>query len=124
VGGTVIARNATRASTVAERVEVAGTLWTRFMGLMGRHSIAPGDGLWLTGSNGIHMFFMRVPIDAIFLGRPGLDGARAVMAVRASLAPWTGLVPFVRGAESVLELPAGTVEASGTLVGDSIRIGE
>ena len=41
---------------------------------MGRPALDPGAGLWLTGTNGIHMMFMRFPIDAVFLGRP--DGAR------------------------------------------------
>ena len=40
-------------------------------------------GLWLTGTNGIHMMFMRFPIDAVFLGKPdpGRDGARTVVSV-------------------------------------------
>ena len=118
----MIARNVTRESVVAERVEVAASLWARFMGLMGRPSIAAGDGLWLTGSNGIHMFFMRFPIDAVFLGRADADGSRPVLAARAALPPWTGLVPFVRGAESVLELPVGSIAGSGTQPGDLVRI--
>ena len=62
------------------------------------------------------MMFMRFPIDAVFVGRPdGRDGG-AARAVRASrrCGPWTGLVPLVRGAHGVLELPVGTIEASGT----------
>jgi uncharacterized membrane protein (UPF0127 family) len=84
------------------------------MGLMGRHSLAPGAGLWLPESNGIHMMFMRFPIDAVFLGRPGADGTRPVLAARADLPVWRGLVPFVRGAKGVLELPIGTIVATGT----------
>jgi uncharacterized membrane protein (UPF0127 family) len=122
------ARNRTRASELASDVEVAGSLWAKFMGLMGRASLAPGAGLWLPDSNGIHMMFMRFPIDAVFLGRPvAVDGAgaggRPVVSVRRGLRTWTGLVPFVRGAHGVLELPVGTIEGSGTQVGDLIEIG-
>jgi uncharacterized membrane protein (UPF0127 family) len=65
---------------------------------------------------------MRFPIDAVFVGRPDRDGTRRVVAVRAGLRPWRGLVPYVRGAAAVLELPAGTVERTGTVVGDGVVI--
>ena len=115
------ARNLSRATELAARLEVADGLWARFMGLMGRPGLDPGAGLWLTG-NGIHMMFMRFPIDAVFVGRPeaGRDGARPVLSLHPGLRPWTGLVPLVRGASGVLELPVGTIERSGTSVGDVI----
>lgn len=92
------------------------------MGLMGRPSLAHGGGLWLPGTNGIHMMFMRFPIDAVFVGRAGPDGTRRVVAVREALPAWTGLVPLVRGADGCLELPIGTAATSGTRVGDLIEI--
>ena len=95
------------------------------MGLMGRASLDDGAGLWLPG-NGIHMMFMRFPIDAVFLGRPdpAHDGARPVLSIHPGLRTWTGLVPLVRGAHGVLELPVGTIERSGTAVGDLIVLAE
>ena len=92
---------------------------------MGRPSLADGAGLWLPDSNGIHMMFMRFPIDAVFLGRPqdGDPSARPVVSVHRDLRAWTGLVPLVRGAHGVLELPVGTIEASGTQTGDVVRLG-
>lgn len=116
------AYNLTRHSVLADRVEVADTLWTRFMGLMARPSIDPGFGLWLTGTNGIHMFFMRFAIDAAFLSKPGPDGAREVLATRRGVRPWVGLVPLIRGADGCLELPAGAIDESGTVPGDRISI--
>jgi uncharacterized membrane protein (UPF0127 family) len=116
----VAAHNLSRATTLAERVEVGSSLWARFRGLMGRASLPGGDGLWLPGANGIHMMFMRFPIDAVFLARPDPDGSRQVVAVRPRLPAWTGLVPFVRGAHGVIELPIGAIEASATQVGDSV----
>ena len=117
-----VARNETRGTNLAENVETASSLWARFMGLMGRRSLPAGNALWLTGTNGIHMFFMRFPIDAVFLGKPGPDGARTVLAARRGLRPWTGFVPLVRGAAGVLELPVGAIDASGTVAGDAIRL--
>jgi len=117
------ARNLDRSAEIAARLEVADSLWARFMGLMGRPSLEPGTGLWLTG-NGIHMMFMRFPIDAIFVGRPDpeRDGALPVLSVHPGLRAWTGLVPLVRGATGVLELPVGTIARSGTTVGDRIAL--
>ena len=78
--------------------------------------------MWLPDSNGIHMMFMRFPIDAVFLGRADATGLRPVVAAHPSVAAWTGLVPLVRGAHGVLELPLGTIDTSATLAGDLVRI--
>jgi uncharacterized protein len=133
----VAARNVTRATILASDVEEGSSLWAKFTGLMGRPSLAPGAGLWLPESNGIHMMFMRFPIDAVFLGRPTGSGggpgggggagggggqARPVVAVYRELRAWTGLVPLVRGAHGVLELPVGTIAESRTEIGDLIEI--
>lgn len=90
------------------------------MGLMGRGSLPPGAGLWLPESNGIHMMFMRFPIDAVFLGAPDEAGVRPVRSVHRELRPWTGLVPFVRGAKGVIELPVGVIDATATEPDDEI----
>jgi uncharacterized protein len=116
------ARNLTRSTTLAARVEVADSLMSKFMGLMGRASLDADAGLWLPESNGIHMMFMRFAIDAVFVGRPDADGARPVLSVRRALRPWTGLVPLVRGAHGVIELSVGVIDASRTAEGDLVRL--
>jgi len=58
----------------------------------------------------------------VFLGSPGADGTRPVMSVHRDLRAWTGLVPYVRGAHGVLELPIGAIDASATQVGDLVEI--
>jgi uncharacterized membrane protein (UPF0127 family) len=114
-----------RAIDAARRAaETAGSLWGKFKGLMGRRDLPPGDGLWLPASNGIHMMFMRFPIDAVFVTKADPAGVRRVRSVHPSLAAWTGLVPLIRGADGVLELPVGTIAASGTVVGDRVEIVE
>src|SRR4051812_23926262 len=116
------ARNLERDTVLAGRLETAGSLWAKFMGLMGRPSLAAGEGLWLPASNGIHMMFMRFPIDAVFVSKAATDGSREVRSVHRSLRAWTGLVPLVRGADGVLELPVGTIDATGTEVGDRVEV--
>ena len=117
------AHNVTRGTSLAADVESAGGLWGKFKGLMGRASLADGAALWLPDSNGIHRMFMRFPIDAVFLGRADGEGLRPVVAVRERLPAWRGLVPLVRGAHGVLELPVGAVAGSRTVVGDRVRLG-
>jgi uncharacterized protein len=116
------ARNLTQGTTLAADVEVAASFMSRFRGLMGRPSLAPGSGLWITGTSSIHMFFMRFPIDALFLGRPGPDGTRTVVAARPGLRPWTGVVWWAHGADVCLELPVGAMASARTAVGDRVRL--
>jgi hypothetical protein len=116
--------NATRGTVVAASLEVAESFGGRFMGLMGRAGLPAGEGLWLRPASNIHMLFMRFPIDAVFLAKPGEDGGRRVVAVRPALRPWTGVVWWARGADGCLELPSGTAAASGTSVGDVIHLRE
>jgi uncharacterized membrane protein (UPF0127 family) len=118
------ARNVSRGTELAVHLESAEGLWGRFMGLMGRKTLAPDAGLWLSGTNGIHMMFMRFSIDAVFLSRPeaGHGGAQTVLSVHRGLRAWVGLVPLVRGAYGVLELPVGTIERTRTAVGDLVSL--
>ncbi len=121
---TASVRNVTRGTVLASAIEVADGLWGKFRGLMGRPSLPAGHALWLPESNGIHMMFMRFAIDAVFVGAPdGGDGARPVLSVHEGLPAWRGLVPLVRGAHGVLELPVGTIAATGTAKGDRLLIG-
>ena len=103
------------------RIEVASSLLARGRGLMGRSSLASDAGLFLPGTNSIHMLFMRFPIDCVFVGAPRADGSREVVDVREHLAPWRGVVWWVRGAKGCVELPAGSVAAAGVRRGDYVR---
>src|ERR687887_277481 len=69
-------------------------------GLLGRGGLERGEGLLLQPAGSIHTFFMRFPIDAVFLDR----GLR-VVGLAPELAPWR--LAARRHAHSVLELAAG-----------------
>jgi uncharacterized membrane protein (UPF0127 family) len=119
-----VARNLDRGTSLAPRLETAGSFWGKFMGLMGRASLPDGEGLWLPGGNGIHMMFMRFPIDAVFVTKADADGARRVRSVHRKVRAWIGLIPLITGADGVLELPVGTIDATRTEVGDRLEIVE
>lgn len=108
------ARNVTRETIVAERVEVADTSETRKRGLLGRTGLEPGSGLWLIPCEWVHMFGMKFAIDTVVL-----DKNNVVVGVQEGLKPgWLGRIFW--GAHSTLELPVGTVRATGTAKGDSL----
>ena len=91
----------------------------RFMGLMGRASMAQGEGLYLPDTS-IHMMFIRFPIDALFVSKEDEDGQRSVVKLRPHLPAWRGIVLPVRGAEGVVEMPAGTLQRLHVAEGDTI----
>ena len=91
----------------------------RFLGLMGRASMPIGEGLYLPTSS-IHMMFMRFAIDALFVSAEGDGGVRSVVGIRADLPAWRGIVMPVRGAEGVIEMPAGTLADVGVNEGDEV----
>jgi uncharacterized membrane protein (UPF0127 family) len=100
---------------VATRCDVANNFLTRGFGLMSRSGLAEGEGLLLTKTGSITMFFMRFAIDALFI-----DRSMRVLRVAENLRPWVPAVGAPRGTESVLELPAGTAARTGTQVGDEL----
>ena len=106
--------NETRGRLLADRAERAEYFIDRFVGLMGRKSLAFGEGLHIVPCNSIHTFFMRIPIDVAFLDRDGV-----IVKQFLALPPWRATSVYFQ-AKSVLELPAGTLEASGTQEGDRL----
>lgn len=98
--------NATTGETLAERAELAETFLTRFLGLQGRKELPAGAGLVLAPTSSIHMFFMRFPIDAVFI-----DASQRVTRVGRRLRPWT-VGPLAPGALCCIELPAGRADAT------------
>jgi uncharacterized membrane protein (UPF0127 family) len=101
---------------LASRLERPRTFVGRGLGLMFRRGLAPGQGMWIAPCNGIHTFFMRFPIDAVFL-----DRGHRVVRVYPSLRSWR-LVPLVLGARSVVELPGGALERLALPRGEQLTI--
>jgi uncharacterized membrane protein (UPF0127 family) len=60
-------------------------------------------------------FFMRFPIDVVFLDRD-----RKIVGIRHTLVPWRAA--GARQAIAALELPAGTAEACGLALGERLEL--
>ena len=93
-------------------IEIADTFWRRFLGLMGRKSIAPSEALLLSPCSSVHMCFMRFPIDVAYIKRQGNDGGWQVIEVARGLRPWLGF-SVCRLADAALELGQGEAERFG-----------
>lgn len=100
-------------ATAARR---ANSFWTRFLGLMGAPGLPEGGGLLIVPCSSVHCFGMKFTIDVLFLSREG-----EVLHVMPEMAPGR-VSPIVRKARAVLELPAGAIAASGTVVGDRLLV--
>lgn len=98
--------NTTTGEVLAERAAVADSFLARFMGLQGRRALPKGSGLVLMPASSIHMFFMLLRIDAIFVRENG-----QVARVERRLRPWT-VGPIVPGALYCVELPEGAAQAT------------
>ena len=106
--------NQTREKVLASHGDVASTFASRFMGLMGKKDLPFGAALHISPCNSIHTFFMKIPIDAVFL-----DKQLKVVKVCSAMVPWR-ISSVYWSAHSVLELPSGTSSASGTVEGDQL----
>jgi uncharacterized membrane protein (UPF0127 family) len=102
---------------VAQQLEVARNFFARGLGLMGRPALPENGGLLIHDCNGIHMMFMRFPIDAVFVDKKGV-----VLKTYERLLPWIGMVPFVWRADKVAELPAGTIRRHVIKPGDQLLV--
>ncbi len=102
---------------VCERCAVADSFVTRLRGLLGRRELPRDEGLLISPSSSIHTWFMRFPIDAVFLDRD-----LGVVGVAADVHPWR--FAWRKGARQVLELAAGEAAARGIDVGDRLRLEE
>lgn len=113
----IAVENATRGAALGARVYLADRWWLRLRGLLGRPPLRPGEGMLLTPCNSVHMHGMRYALDVAVLSRDG-----EVVATYPALPPG-GRTRWHRGARHTLELPAGVLAATGTVVGDRLAWG-
>jgi uncharacterized membrane protein (UPF0127 family) len=113
----LLVKNRTRNVVLADRASIAETSADRRKGLLGRESLDNGEGLWIVPCESIHTFFMNFAIDVVFLSRRG-----EVLKIRPNMTQWK--IALSLRAHSVLELPAGILNRTGTVVGDHLEMEE
>ncbi len=115
----MILRNIQTGKIVLERVRLAATMPQRMRGLLGRRTLAEGEGMYFPDCRMIHTFFMQMTIDAVFL-----DDAGRVLDLAPHLTPWR--LAFCRqpGGRHTLELAAGGAARREIKIGDGLRLAE
>jgi uncharacterized membrane protein (UPF0127 family) len=110
-----LVRNITRGVILADSADIADTSEKRRTGLLKHMELKQGQGLWIIPCESVHSFFMKFTIDVLYL-----DREKKVRGMRPKMKPWrlSACLP----AHSVLELPAGTIEQTGTQRGDQLSL--
>ncbi len=106
-------RNKTRNTVLADQADIADTSAKRRTGLLKHACLEAGEGLWIVPCESVHTWFMKFPIDLVYV-----DERHKVRKVRSAVPPWRLSACLV--AHSVLELPAGTIGQTGTVRGDEL----
>ncbi len=110
--------NLTKNKVVVENLTIAGSYRERTKGLLGRQNIDAHEGLIIKNCNWIHTFFMKFPIDAVFL-RTQMSQIKdtdyadktiyKVVKIAENIKPWRLSSPVFR-ADSVLEIKSGSAK--------------
>ena len=104
---------------------MAKSFVARLRGLIGRKAFRPGEAMLFPACNDIHMWFMSIPIDVVFLREEKCaEGARSwkISSAHSDVRPWKPLPLRDGRAHSTLELPAGTIRKLGLAAGDAVCI--
>ena len=109
---------------LADKCHVAECFLDRLKGLIGKSGLEPGEGVFFPRCNSIHMWFMRFPIDVIFV-KPvqGREKTFVVTSAHERVRAWK-IAPLMdwRAGET-LELPVGTIQRGEIKKGDELCIG-
>ncbi|HLD82479.1 MAG TPA: DUF192 domain-containing protein [Candidatus Omnitrophota bacterium] len=108
--------NKTNNIVLAEDILVADNPFKRMSGLLGRREFLKGQALLIKPCNSVHTFFMRFPIDVLFI-----DKNNQVVKAIPCLKPFR-LTYMYLAAGSCLELPCGAIQATSTREGDTLSL--
>ncbi|MGB0125511.1 MAG: DUF192 domain-containing protein, partial [Silvibacterium sp.] len=75
--------------------------------------LSAGEGLWIIPCESVHTFFMKFPIDLVYL-----DRSKLVKKVTSNVPPWR--LSACLSAHSIIELPSGTIHSTRTVPGDQL----
>ena len=98
---------------LASHIEAAFDSPTRNRGLLGRNHFEKGTALILAPCTAVHTWFMRFPIDVLFVSKGGM-----IRKVRNAVQPWRLAIAW--RAYAVIELPAGA--AGDCRPGDMVEV--
>ncbi len=101
---------------IVEKLKPAYSFGKRLKGLMFQKSLQPRSGVHIKPCPSIHTFFMKFPIDVIYI-----DKEMTIVGMEHALSPGK-LGGRFKNAHSVIEMEAGQISASKVYVGQTLRI--
>lgn len=110
-------KNVSRETVLAAQIFVADSLLTRTKGLLGETSLPTQSALWIFDCNSVHTFFMKFPIDIIFV-----NSDLQIRKIYRNVGPWRMTLPNF-SFDSVFELPGGSLTEGSAQVGDQLHVG-
>jgi len=114
-GVTCGVRNTRTGVLLAVRVVPALDSATRRTGLLKHTSLPDGEAMIIAPTSAVHTFWMRFPIDIVFVARDG-----RVLKVRPAVPAWrmTGAL----GAFAAIEMAAGALTRCEVVRGDTLEV--
>lgn len=112
-------------AVIADRCRVASSFLSRLIGLIGTQSLAHGQGLLIRPCKEIHMWFMSIPIDVVFIRKEiNSESTRIfrVTSIKENYRPWSLFPVGDRKASETIELPVGTIKKANIQEGDTLCI--
>lgn len=108
--------NKTKHCIIASQGQLADTFFSRLKGLLGRSGLSDQEALVITHCNSIHMFFMKFPIDVIFV-----DKNNYVVGLVEGIKPFQ-LSKIYFKSNYAVELMQGKIRKINVEIGDSIEL--
>lgn len=112
---------------LADQCLVGVSFFDRLKGLMGRALFRDGEAIWFPRCKSIHMWFMKIPIDVVFVRRldpvsPITPAKLQVVECVPQLPAWKLFPVNCLSADDAIELPVGTVSRFKIVEGDVLCI--
>jgi len=102
--------------TLSENVIKAESFSERSIGLMGKKDFDLSKTLWIKSCNWIHTFFVKFPIDVIYV-----DQNLVVKRVDYNISPWRLPLPSLK-AKSVFEFKSQNLLSHDLKIGDQLNV--
>jgi uncharacterized protein len=100
---------------IIDNAKIAKSFFDRTLGLMFKKNIDFNSGLLIKDCNWIHTFFMRFPIDVIYI-----DKNNKIIDIQKNLKPWTFAKPRFKS-KHVLELKGGFLDKFSVKVKEELK---
>jgi len=99
-------------------IKIASSFVDRLAGLIFKKSIDKNEGMLFDDCNSIHTFWMRFPLDVIFL-----ESENRIIRIFYSLKPFR-ITPVIKNSKRVLEIKSGMALELGLAVNDFLQFVE